>query len=261
MYEIVRDLPSTAWVLDLGSATGSFDSTRTLGRVVRVDLNYLPANHGLFVQSDAAYLPFADATFDAVVANHSLEHFERLNLAIGEIARVAKPNGSLFISVPDASTLSDRLYRWLGKGGGHVNAFTDSLELSGRVVDTTRMPLKGTCVLYSGFSFLNKHNEKNLPKRVWVLGGGQEWILRVGTYCLRILDRLFSTRLSVYGWAYYFGSVDALRLKPNGNVCIRCGSGHDAEWLKESGFLSRELFFWKQYRCPCCGTKNLFQSM
>ena len=68
MYEIVKDLPSTAWILDLGSAMGSFDSTRTSGRVVRVDLNYLPGNQGLFVQSDAAYLPFADWTFDAIVA-------------------------------------------------------------------------------------------------------------------------------------------------------------------------------------------------
>ena len=261
MYEIVKDLPSTAWILDLGSAMGSFDSTRTSGRVVRVDLNYLPGNQGLFVQSDAAYLPFADWTFDAIVANHSLEHFERLNLAIEEIARVAKPDGSLFISVPDASTLSDRLYRWLGRGGGHVNAFTDSLELPGRVTDATGMQVKGTCVLFSGFSFLNKYNQKNLPRRAWLLGGGQEWILLVGTYCLRTLDRAFGTRLSVYGWAYSFGSVAALELKPNWNVCIRCGSGHDEEWLKDSGFLSGALIFWKQYRCPRCGTKNLFKSM
>ena len=67
-----------------------------------------------------ASLPFQDASFDAVISNHSLEHFEQLQPALQELGRVLRPNGSIFIAVPDASTFADRLYRWLARGGGHV---------------------------------------------------------------------------------------------------------------------------------------------
>jgi SAM-dependent methyltransferase len=78
----------------------------------------------LIVQGDALHLPFPDSTFTAVISNHSLEHFDHLEGALHEIGRVVRPQGALFVSVPDASTFCDRLYRWLAKGSGHVNAFT-----------------------------------------------------------------------------------------------------------------------------------------
>ncbi len=64
------------------------------------------------------HLPFADRTFDAVISNHSLEHFEDLAGALGEIGRVLKPSGAVHIVVPDASTFCHRGYRWLARGGG-----------------------------------------------------------------------------------------------------------------------------------------------
>lgn len=88
---------------------------------MRVDAEAAPR---LSVLADAAALPFASASFDAVVANHSLEHFADLDGALGEIGRVLAPAGALYIAVPDATTFTDRLYRWLARGGGHVNRFS-----------------------------------------------------------------------------------------------------------------------------------------
>lgn len=45
-------------------------------------------------------LPFADASFDAVVCTQVLEHVEDLDQVLAEIARVLKPSGALVASVP-----------------------------------------------------------------------------------------------------------------------------------------------------------------
>jgi len=47
---------------------------------------------------------FGSRTFDAIVLNHSLEHFERLKPALQEIGRVVRPDGAIYVAVPDAAT-------------------------------------------------------------------------------------------------------------------------------------------------------------
>lgn len=44
--------------------------------------------------------PFANATFDAVIATQVLEHVKDLDLALAEIQRVVKPGGSVVLTVP-----------------------------------------------------------------------------------------------------------------------------------------------------------------
>lgn len=48
--------------------------------------------------ADAQALPFVDASFDAVIANHMLYHIPDLPRALGEIKRVLKPGGTLYAS-------------------------------------------------------------------------------------------------------------------------------------------------------------------
>src|SRR5215207_10478349 len=45
---------------------------------------------------DAQAIPYADATFDAVIANHMLYHVPDRAKAIAEIRRVLKPTGTLY---------------------------------------------------------------------------------------------------------------------------------------------------------------------
>ena len=254
MRELLCGLTEEARVLDLGSAGGSFPDSLTAARVFRLDRD---AMRGLGVRADAARMPFRDGVFDVVVANHSFEHFEELELVLKELGRVVKPDGAIFASVPDANTITDRIYRWLAKGGGHVNAFTEPLELAGMIVGATGKSLSGMKVLYSGLSFLNRRNAGRGPWRTFLVGGGFEWTLQVGTYALRWLDLVRGSRLSVYGWAYYFGTEAELDLAAARNVCVRCGAGHVADWLVACS-LVRRFLIWKYYRCPGCQTINLF---
>jgi ubiquinone/menaquinone biosynthesis C-methylase UbiE len=49
-----------------------------------------------FEQADAQALPFADAAFDAVIANHMLYHVPDRPKAFGEIRRVLRPGGRFY---------------------------------------------------------------------------------------------------------------------------------------------------------------------
>jgi len=254
MRAILAPLKAGAWVLDLGSGRGSFPDSLTAASVVRLDLDATGKNA---VRADAARLPFREAIFDAVIANHSFEHFKELSLVLSEVGRVLKPGGAIFSSVPDASTWSDRVYRWLGRGGGHVNAFVDPMDLAGKITAATGRPLSGMQVLHSGWTILNRRNMAKVQRRLWLLGGGYEWTLQSGTYVFRWLDSLTGSRLSIYGWAYYFGTTAELDLTEISNVCIRCGAGNSAQWLTARAMVKRFLL-WRYYRCPGCSAVNLF---
>lgn len=87
-------------MLDLGCGTGRL--TRALadrGRAIGMDAAgaMLAMAHeqddSPYIQGDAFALPFADASFDAVVALRLVFHFARLDLLLKEMRRVIAPDG------------------------------------------------------------------------------------------------------------------------------------------------------------------------
>ena len=107
--------PVTRRVLDVGCAFG-FGTNQLPGRlVVGIDRSacYLDrARHTYprlaLARADALDLPFADASFDAVVALDVLEHLRDPRDGIEEIRRVLRPGGQLILSVPHRGIL----WRW-----------------------------------------------------------------------------------------------------------------------------------------------------
>ena len=260
MHEILRNLPAGSLVLDLGCANGSFPQEDTPATIVKIDRDAPGNSRRGFIQSDAARLPFADGTFDAVISNHSLEHFDDLAGALHEIGRVIRRGGSLFVSVPDASTLTDKLYRWLGRGGGHVNAFTSLNDTAAVIERATGLRRVAVRTLYSSLSFLNRSNSQDpAPRRLLLLGAGYEWSLFVYVWMSRRLDRWINSRTSVYGWAFYFGNIEEpIDTATRVNVCIRCGRGHTAAYLMGQSRVRSRFPGILVYRCPQCGATNPF---
>ncbi|MFH1755303.1 MAG: class I SAM-dependent methyltransferase [Candidatus Latescibacterota bacterium] len=67
-----------------------------------------------FFAGDAASLPLADAAFDTVVANDTMEHFTDPVRAFSEMIRVTKPGGAIWIFfTPYFSPLGSHLYDYI----------------------------------------------------------------------------------------------------------------------------------------------------
>lgn len=256
MHEILQQLGPGKRVLDLGARAGSFDADPARAAlVVRLDLDPPPLANGVSaVQADASALPFRDESFDIIIANHSLEHITELARALDEIGRVVRPTGAVYIAVPDSTTLSDRLYRWVYHGGGHVNPFRSPEEVDEHIRRHVPLSSKGWRNLHTSFGFLEgRHFRPRPPRRMWVLANGHYAAVVMLGYLARMLDRLLGTRLSLYGWALYYGSTG---VDPEvwTNVCVRCGNAQPA------ALLPTETLVWpiRWYRCPACGGWNLF---
>jgi SAM-dependent methyltransferase len=102
-------LPAVRRLLEIGCSTG-YLTGRFVGRAERVfglDIN-LPAlrsarrrHHRVpVVCSDVEQLPFADASFDAIVMLEVLEHTRRDTEALAEVRRVLRIGGTLILSTP-----------------------------------------------------------------------------------------------------------------------------------------------------------------
>jgi SAM-dependent methyltransferase len=259
VHEILRNLKPGARVLDLGCRDGSFDpESYPDACIVQLDRELSPSRARCgFIRADAAHLPFAGGSFDAIVSNHSLEHMDDLAGVLKEMGRVLRRDGALYVAVPDASTFSDRLYRWIYHGGGHINPFRSAIALHQEIERATGLRLVATRVLCTSFGFLDRrHFRPRPPRRLWILGNGHPKIVAAMSYLARIIDRLRS-RLSIYGWAFYFGDIgEEVETTTWTNVCVYCGAAHPAALLKEERIVHGWLVKW--YHCPECGAWNLF---
>lgn len=142
-------------LLDMGCGAGrhAFESFRRGARVVAFDHSAaeLKDVSGLFAamrdaseagtdaasmaattNGDALRLPFADGTFDRIIASEVLEHVEDDELALEELHRVLKPGGTLAATVP--SWLPEQVCWALSEQyhapcveGGHVRIYSEPL--------------------------------------------------------------------------------------------------------------------------------------
>jgi len=138
-------------LLDLGCGAGrhAFQAVRLGARVVALDaqadeLTQVRATIGAMVDAgeirsddeagavrgDALRLPFADASFDRVIAAEVLEHIPDDTAAMAELARVLRPGGTMAVTVPRTGpeavnwALSDEYHNI---PGGHVRIYRRSV--------------------------------------------------------------------------------------------------------------------------------------
>jgi SAM-dependent methyltransferase len=253
-------------VLDFGCGAGSFPN-RFNGQIaigVDVALTELAGASAIrAVCAKGEALPFADGAFDLVVCHHSLEHIDDLTGGLSEIRRVMKSTGRLYVSVPDGYSFSDRLYRALLCGGGHVQRFSYTGLIS---LVSSALCLRPTATreLYSSFIFIQKASfvaapsailRGPLPRRMRWIGHLPSWSFRLFQLALnvstRFADKFLGTHLARYGWEFAFQNDDTeVRVEKSwSNVCVFCGSGASRSSLRiVSGVL---------YRCGNCRGWNI----
>jgi len=146
VFDHLLKLPANAKILELGSGPGYLwkDNSHRIPSTWDITLSDLSAGmldsawRNLvvtgraynFKEIDAQEIPFADETFDAVIANHMLYHVPDRAKAIAEIKRVLKTGGHLF-----ATTVGERhmqeITGWLEEisNGNYVSKATVSFTL------------------------------------------------------------------------------------------------------------------------------------
>ena len=120
LRELIADAPAGARVLDAGCGPGSWDyAARPDLRIASFDVKYppgppAPAPHVGVFRGDLARLALRSGFFDLTICHYVLEHVTELGPCCDELARVTKPDGTLYLSVPRAAAFDDRLYRFAG---------------------------------------------------------------------------------------------------------------------------------------------------
>jgi 2-polyprenyl-3-methyl-5-hydroxy-6-metoxy-1,4-benzoquinol methylase len=97
----------------------------------------VPSRAETLTQAQIERLPFADASFDTVIALGVLEYSTDVGEALRELGRVARPNGSVVVSYPNFDGLRSRIRRpvrrLLGRGTARHVLGEDAF---GRLADT-----------------------------------------------------------------------------------------------------------------------------
>ncbi len=111
-----------SWFIDEAAQLCCFDIAHSLtlrGRRHALDLGMPPA---AFATADARHLPFRDCSFDLIVSDSTLDHFdtvEGIDISLGELTRVLKPGGVMIVTLDNPHNLTNPLFRlWLRGGSG-----------------------------------------------------------------------------------------------------------------------------------------------
>jgi len=115
-------------VLDAGCGAGygTAELAQVADRVTGIDVaaeavdyarEHYPAANIVFEQASATALPFANASFDLVVAFEVIEHLEDWRGFLAEACRVLTPSGQLIVSTPN------RLYYTESRGAHGANPY------------------------------------------------------------------------------------------------------------------------------------------
>jgi SAM-dependent methyltransferase len=177
LHELIDAAAAGARVLDAGCGPGSWRyGERPDLRVVGFDIKFPPgpparAAQVAVLRADLARVPLREATFDLTLCHYVLEHVTALATCCDELARVTKPGGTLYLSVPRAASFDDRLYRF----AGHFAKYA-LLKLGKRLEHQQRLDLEMLLGLFeargfeiealarvpAGFSWMNDPRTKRL---------------------------------------------------------------------------------------------------
>jgi len=125
-----------ATVVALDYSEGDLKDVRgVVGAMLEAD-EVPPGTEWGTVNGDALHLPFADGSFDVIVASEVLEHLWATEWAMSELVRVLRPGGRIAVTVP--SELPERVCWALDREyhdvpGGHVRIFKRK-DLEARLV-------------------------------------------------------------------------------------------------------------------------------
>lgn len=156
-YEAVR---RGADVVACDLALGELGQVSSMFAAMAAEGQIAPGSVAAAVAGDATRLPFADASFDRLIASEVMEHVPDDEAALDELIRVLRPGGTLAITVP--SYFPERIcwaitdeYHAPKVPGGHVRIYREGeLRRKMRAAGLVDGPSRLTHALHSPYWWL-----------------------------------------------------------------------------------------------------------
>jgi SAM-dependent methyltransferase len=170
------EFPRPGKILDIGCGSGAFlyEYKQKGWQTQGVEVNYEAAKLGnkiagidIFAGS-LIQANFDSDYFDYVRSNHSFEHITNPHEVLTEVHRILKPDGKLFIGVPNIDSFNANLFKefWWYLGvpvhtfNYSVNSLSNLLEKHDYIIDSIKYNSDFTGILGSFQIFLNRKNGK-----------------------------------------------------------------------------------------------------
>jgi ubiquinone/menaquinone biosynthesis C-methylase UbiE len=109
---LIRRLGKSRFALDIGCGTGLITRFIQSSQVVGIDINRWNLDQARkripeadFLQCDVEHLPLRASIADVAICTEVVEHLYLPSRALGEIARIMRPNGTFIGSVPSSNPL------------------------------------------------------------------------------------------------------------------------------------------------------------
>jgi len=163
------ELTAADRLLDVGCGTGAASRAAAVvgGSVVGIDLSSEMLREAVrlaraidnvtFMQADAEALPFADASFTAIICTNSFHHYPNPSNALREMARVLTPGGRLVVGDPCADVWTVRVADVFLKRmePGHIRLYRSDemasfLHGAGLTTVRVRRLFDGAMAIYAG---------------------------------------------------------------------------------------------------------------
>ncbi len=101
LQQAARQLPAGSRVLDAGAGDCRYAGLFQHTSYIAVDFAKVAKPYGeLDVIADLVHLPFPSAYFDAIICTQVLEHLPKPQIALGELHRLLRPGGKLWLTAP-----------------------------------------------------------------------------------------------------------------------------------------------------------------
>jgi SAM-dependent methyltransferase len=200
-------LESGAWVLDAGAGEGRYRALFARAHYIGVDLAVGDTKWdygGLDALCDLVRLPFGQGAFGAVLCTQVLEHVPEPLQVLEEVARVLKPGGHLFLSVPQSWPQHQKpydFYRYTSFGLRYL------VERAGLRVESMRS--MGGYFWYLSVQLQNI-NHWLFPRQMW--GRRLTWPLRA------LFGLVFQLALPLL--LYYLDPLDRAKDQTCGYLCV-----------------------------------------
>jgi SAM-dependent methyltransferase len=119
-----------ARVVACDMAIPELEQVRALFEAMALEGEAPPGGMAVTANGDATHLPFADDTFDRIIASEVMEHIPDDDGALAELVRVLRPGGVIAVTIPAQMPekicwmLSDEYYAPKAEGG-HVRIYSE----------------------------------------------------------------------------------------------------------------------------------------